>query len=129
MNLSAAYMPDKLMPEEPENGFSTIWPCTVYTQRPIKVDRNILVVGRAVHASGAPNGLVDICSDGHVLNRLRNPDLVVKKIYRFLRQNVSSKFRNTGKLNSFCFRRGNFTGHYKMRKKPVSRLFRKSNNS
>ena len=40
----------------------------------------------------------DICSDG-----LRNSDLIVKKICSFLRQNFSSKFRNTGKVIPFIF--------------------------
>ena len=45
--------------------------------------------------------LVDICSEG--LNRLRNSDLIVKNICGFIRQNVSSKFCNTGKLIPFVF--------------------------
>ena len=39
---------------------------------------------------------VDICSDA--FDRLTNSDLVVHKMYRFLRQNFSSKFRYTEKL-------------------------------
>ena len=42
---------------------------------------------------------VDICSDG--LNLLRNSDLFMKKIYSFLRQNVSSKFLT---LENYSFR-------------------------
>lgn len=33
---------------------------------------------------------MDVCSEG--LNRLRNSGLVLKKIYTFLRQDLSSKF-------------------------------------
>ena len=49
---------------------------------------------------------VEICSG---LNRLRlNSDLVVtEKIYSFLRQNASSKFRNTRKLIPFVFEQAN----------------------
>ena len=40
------------------------------------------------------------------LNHLGNSDLVVKKIYSFLRQNVDSKFLVTLDKNSICCRRG-----------------------
>ena len=42
-----------------------------------------------------------MCSD---VNRLRNSDLVVKQIYNFSWQNVSSKVRNAGKLIPFVFK-------------------------
>ena len=64
---------------------------------------------------------VDICSEGH--HRLRNSDLVVKRIKGFHRKNVSSKLKTT---NTFCFQKG--TRVVQMREK-VSLHFRKANNS
>lgn len=48
--------------------------------------------------SGTPNGLFWWIDS---LNRLRNKDLFVHKIYSFLWQ--SARFRNTGKLITFVF--------------------------
>ena len=66
--------------------------------------------GVSVGTQWSPNGppmyliSVDICLDGH--NRLSKSGLVTKKIYSFLRQNVSSKFHNFWKTNPFCFLKG-----------------------
>ena len=48
---------------------------------------------------------MDIFLEGH--SRFRNSDLALKKIYNFNRQNISSTFRNTGKLIPFVFRGAN----------------------
>ena len=51
------------------------------------------------------------------LDRLRNSDLVVKKMLSFLPQTVCSKFRNTGKINPFVFDREGANMSLKMREK------------
>ena len=57
------------------------------------------------------------------VNRLRNSELVVKQIYNFSWQNVSSKVRNAGKLIPFAFKTVRVNMLLKMRKRKVQLAF------
>ena len=59
---------------------------------------------------------MDICLLG--LLRLRNSDVVVTKVYIFLRQNVTSKFGSTGKPIPSVF--GGVKVSFKVRKKSAT---------